>query len=84
MPCRLSDKGATNTIHTHQTAPTHFVEATGIRFAYRRFGQTGGVPARLQPALTLPNAIFHGAHHTCLLGLWQSLQTPDVSTCIRS
>jgi hypothetical protein len=25
-------------IHTHQTAPTQFVEANGIRFAYRRFG----------------------------------------------
>jgi pimeloyl-ACP methyl ester carboxylesterase len=31
-------------IHTHQTAPTQFVEATGIRFAYRRFGKPGGVP----------------------------------------
>ena len=32
------------TTHTHQTAPTQFVEASGIRFAYRRFGKTGGVP----------------------------------------
>src|ERR1700728_2797539 len=31
-------------IHTHHTAPTQFVEANGIRFAYRRFGKTGGVP----------------------------------------
>src|SRR6202051_2691843 len=31
-------------IHTHNTAPTQFVEANGIRFAYRRFGKTGGVP----------------------------------------
>jgi pimeloyl-ACP methyl ester carboxylesterase len=30
--------------HTHQTAPTRFVEANGIRFAYRRFGKSGGVP----------------------------------------
>src|ERR1700751_612446 len=30
--------------HTHQTAPTQFVEANGIRFAYRRFGKTGGLP----------------------------------------
>jgi pimeloyl-ACP methyl ester carboxylesterase len=30
--------------HTHQTAPTQFVEASGIRFAYRRFGNSGGVP----------------------------------------
>jgi pimeloyl-ACP methyl ester carboxylesterase len=32
------------TTHTHQTAPTQFVEANGIRFAYRRFGKTGGLP----------------------------------------
>src|ERR1700687_3333431 len=32
------------TAHTHQTAPTQFVEANGIRFAYRRFGKSGGVP----------------------------------------
>jgi pimeloyl-ACP methyl ester carboxylesterase len=31
-------------IHVHQTAPTQFVEANGIRFAYRRFGKAGGVP----------------------------------------
>src|SRR6266850_6279863 len=30
--------------HTHQTAPTQFVEARGIRFAYRRFGNANGVP----------------------------------------
>ena len=32
------------TTHTHDTAPTQFVEANGVRFAYRRFGKTGGVP----------------------------------------
>jgi pimeloyl-ACP methyl ester carboxylesterase len=32
------------TTHTHQTAPTQFAEADGVRFAYRRFGKTGGVP----------------------------------------
>ncbi len=30
--------------HTHQTAPTQFVETDGIRFAYRRFGKPDGVP----------------------------------------
>src|SRR5882757_116851 len=51
MRCRLSKEGATMTIHSrpemihgHQTAPTQFVEANGIRFAYRRFGKSGGVP----------------------------------------
>ena len=30
--------------NTHQTAPTQFAEANGIRFAYRRFGRPNGVP----------------------------------------
>jgi pimeloyl-ACP methyl ester carboxylesterase len=30
--------------HTHTTAPTQFVEADGIRFAYRRFGNPVGTP----------------------------------------
>src|ERR1700754_2841035 len=30
--------------YTHQTAPTQFLEAKGIRFAYRRFGKANGVP----------------------------------------
>ena len=30
--------------HTHATAPTQFVEANGIRFAYRRFGNSQGLP----------------------------------------
>jgi pimeloyl-ACP methyl ester carboxylesterase len=32
------------TQQNHQTAPTQFVEANGIRFAYRRFGNPAGVP----------------------------------------
>src|SRR5271156_2774638 len=35
---------ATIMIHTHETAPTQFVEANGIRFAYRRFGKPGTIP----------------------------------------
>ncbi len=35
------------TRHTHQTTPTQFVEANGIRFAYRRFGNPQGVPVVL-------------------------------------
>lgn len=33
--------------HAHQTAPTQFVEANGMRFAYRRFGKAGDVPIAL-------------------------------------
>src|ERR1700738_2961201 len=32
------------TTYTHHTAPTQFVEANGIRFAYRRFGKAGRMP----------------------------------------
>src|SRR5258708_18908942 len=28
--------------HTHRTAPTRYVEANGIRYAYRRFGRKSG------------------------------------------
>jgi pimeloyl-ACP methyl ester carboxylesterase len=38
--------------HTHQTAPTESVEAKGVRFAYRRFGKTGGVPIVLNQHYT--------------------------------
>ena len=37
-------EGILMTQHSHQTAPTQFVEANGIRFAYRRFGNAAGVP----------------------------------------
>jgi pimeloyl-ACP methyl ester carboxylesterase len=33
--------------HTHETAPTQFVEANGILFAYRRFGKPGMIPLLL-------------------------------------
>src|SRR6266852_8269410 len=59
MRCRLSDERTTmmihsrpEVIHTHQTAPTRFVEANGIRFAYRRFGKSGGVPLVLNQHFT--------------------------------
>src|SRR5258708_22711935 len=37
-------EGISMTQHSHQTAPTQFVEANGIRFSYRRFGNAAGVP----------------------------------------
>src|SRR5258708_410527 len=37
-------KGATIMIRTDQTCRTQFVEANGIRFAYRRCGRAGGAP----------------------------------------
>jgi hypothetical protein len=32
------------TAYTHHTVPTEFLEASGIRFDYRRFGAKSGVP----------------------------------------
>jgi pimeloyl-ACP methyl ester carboxylesterase len=31
-------------VTTHNTAPNQFVEAGGVRYAYRRFGRAGGLP----------------------------------------
>ena len=35
--------------YTHQTAPTQFIKAGDITFAYRRFGKKAGVPLVLNP-----------------------------------
>jgi pimeloyl-ACP methyl ester carboxylesterase len=40
------------TTHTHQTAPTQYIEANGTRFAYRRFGKIGPVPLILNQHFT--------------------------------
>src|SRR5882757_4447943 len=40
----LASRRVTMAVHTHDTAPTEFIETNGIRFAYRRFGAEGGVP----------------------------------------
>lgn len=36
-------------MYTHVTTPTQFLEASGIRFAYRRFGRDTGVPLVCMP-----------------------------------
>src|SRR6202048_257038 len=48
---------------SHQTAPTQFVEANGIRFAYRRFGKGGGVP------------IVFNQHYTGTMDYWDPAVT---------
>src|SRR6266403_6395864 len=30
--------------YTHETVPTKFVDANGVRYAYRRFGKAGTIP----------------------------------------
>src|SRR6202167_1664909 len=44
MPTSERRTGRSNMTYQYVTAPTQFVEANGIRFAYRRFGREGGTP----------------------------------------
>jgi pimeloyl-ACP methyl ester carboxylesterase len=53
--------------HSHQTAPTQFVDAAGIRFAYRRFGKSGGVP------------LVFNIHFTGTMDHWDPLVTDGLA-----
>lgn len=55
------------TDHTHNTAPTQYIEANGIRFAYRRFGKTGGVP------------LVFNQHYTGTLDHWDPAVTDGLA-----
>src|SRR3981081_1191316 len=55
------------TIHDHQTAPTQFVEANGIRFGYRRFGKAGSVP------------LVFNMHFTGTMDYWDPLVTDGLA-----
>src|SRR4029077_4789605 len=44
---RQTGRKRTMSNYTHETVPTQFVEANGIRYAYRRFGQSGAIPLLL-------------------------------------
>src|ERR1700720_4516557 len=68
MRCRPSNDGAIAMIHTHQTAPTQFVEANGVRFAYRRFGKPNGVP------------LVFNQHFTGTLDHWDPAVTDGFAT----
>src|SRR6202165_2567930 len=67
MPRQLNNNGETIMIHTHQTAPTQFVEANGIRFAYRRFGKAGGEP------------IVFNQHYTGTMDYWDPAVTDGLA-----
>ena len=54
-------------IHTHQTAPTQFVDAAGVRFAYRRFGKSSGVP------------LIFNMHFTGTMDHWDPLVTDGLA-----
>src|SRR6202163_2804337 len=55
-------------IHGHQTAPTRFVEANGIHFAYRRFGKLDGVP------------LVFNQHFTGTMDHWDPAVTDGLAT----
>jgi pimeloyl-ACP methyl ester carboxylesterase len=55
------------TNYTHQTAPTQFVEAGGIRFAYRRFGKAGALP------------LVFNQHYTGTMDYWDPLVTDGIA-----
>ena len=55
------------TEHTHDTAPTQFVEANGIRFAYRRFGKPGTTP------------LIFNQHYTGTMDYWDPAVTDGLA-----
>jgi pimeloyl-ACP methyl ester carboxylesterase len=55
------------TQHSHQTAPTQLVDAAGVRFAYRRFGKSGGVP------------LVFNMHFTGTMDHWDPLVTDGLA-----
>jgi pimeloyl-ACP methyl ester carboxylesterase len=55
------------TQHNHQTAPTQFVDAAGVGFAYRRFGKSGGVP------------LVFNQHFTGTMDHWDPLVTDGLA-----
>jgi pimeloyl-ACP methyl ester carboxylesterase len=59
--------GRRELIHTHETAPTQFAEANGIRFAYRRFGKSSGVP------------LIFNMHFTGTMDHWDPLVTDGLA-----
>ena len=54
--------------NTHQTAPTQYIEANGIRFAYRRFGKPDGVP------------LVFNQHFTGTMDHWDPAVTDGLAT----
>src|SRR6266853_3597423 len=61
------NKDAIIMTHTHQTAPTQFLEANGIRFAYRRFGKANGVP------------LVFNQHYTGTMDYWDPVVTDGLA-----
>ncbi|HVJ40176.1 MAG TPA: alpha/beta hydrolase [Dongiaceae bacterium] len=53
--------------YSHQTAPTQYVEANGIRYAYRRFGKSGTIP------------VVFNQHYTGTMDYWDPAVTDGLA-----
>jgi hypothetical protein len=63
MSATTVESPVSSTRLTHNTAPTRFVDAEGIRFAYRRFGNPIGTPiVLLQHFIGEPRQLRPGDH----------------------
>jgi pimeloyl-ACP methyl ester carboxylesterase len=62
------DYAGAMTQHSHQTAPTQFVNTAGVRFAYRRFGKSIGVP------------LVFNQHFTGTMDHWDPAVTDGLAT----
>src|SRR6266850_2563078 len=78
------------TTYTHQTAPTQFVEANGIRFAYRRFGKApdfdpnlflDGIDPQYQAELnaSIGVPLVFNQHYTGTMDYWDPAVTDGLA-----
>jgi len=63
----MKDQLAAISSYSHQTAPTQYIEAAGIRFAYRRFGKPNTIP------------LLMNIHFTGTMDHWDPLVTDGLA-----
>src|ERR1700704_1436264 len=70
------------TTHTHRTAPTQYVEANGVRFAYRRFGNAAGVPLVFNQHFTHHGPLGSGDRRALEGARSHSVRRPSHPKCV--
>lgn len=63
----MKDQSIAATGHNHHTAPTQYIEAAGIRIAYRRFGKPNTIP------------LLMNVHFTGTMDYWDPLVTDGLA-----
>jgi pimeloyl-ACP methyl ester carboxylesterase len=63
----MKNQNLSESVYQHQTAPTQYIDAAGIRFAYRRFGKPGTVP------------LLMNIHFTGTMDHWDPLVTDGLA-----